>query len=67
MTPQEKLADAETKLHEIITTGGVTQIETEAGKVSYGPADRAKLEAYIATLRAEITRTRVRSAIAPRL
>lgn len=60
MATQAQLAEAKDALHKLQTEGGVQSIETEAGKVSYKPADIRELEAYVARLAAELNPARRR-------
>jgi hypothetical protein len=67
MTPAQKLADAQTKLHQLLTQGGVVTITNENGEsITYSKVNAADLEAYVARLEALAAGRRTRGAISLR-
>ena len=58
MTDQEKLADAEKALHDLLTGNSVAYVRDSSGEaVSYTKAEMGKLNAYIEQLKQKINTT----------
>lgn len=58
-TLQQRLAEAETALHKLLTGTKVVSVKTEAGETTYRSyvSDVANLRAYIAELRGQLGQT----------
>lgn len=60
----DRLVAAETARHQLLTGVKAVSVEVAGGmKVTYTPADREALEAYISELRAAISGEHVRGAV----
>lgn len=55
MTLAEKIADAEAKLHALLTGAAVVEVEVDGIQTKFRPADAAQLDAYLGRLRAELS------------
>lgn len=62
-TLQARLVEAEAAAHDLAIGRQVTSVGTGQDRVTYGPADAAKLAAYIADLRRQIDAPRRGGAI----